>query len=173
MNCDIETEYRKLLLQNLKSLEIKEYDDKYQNQVMTLKINSFTELVDSENRSVELFSIAKKMTPSICDIYGGLHSKLWVVINNEKIYGFIGIIRDKISGFYLIPELRSSGIAIILLDKAETFCKSSGYTSIKADVVHYHHGAYKFYIKNGFEFTNEIIVKNGGKLVINWLEKTI
>lgn len=148
---------RTILLENVKHLELVEYEAKYQNQVMTLGIRILSDDVDEVNRVIELEYLSKAFKKNLYESYIlNTDRNLWVLKNYDMVYGYIAIVTYNssaiLNGLYIDPLFRGSktGLANRMLEKAEDFAKNKGCTVLNAEVAHYSKRAINFYEKNGF-----------------------
>ena len=80
---NIDEEYKKMLLKHIDQFEIKEYESKYQNQVMCLGIKTLADEVDEENRYVELKMLAETFSKNLKEEYKKAESKMWILVNGN------------------------------------------------------------------------------------------
>lgn len=151
---DLQQRFRDIVCQNLDKLEIKEYRDCFQNQVMTLGIKILSEEVDEENRFYELNYLANAFKENFSKRLNTKNGAAWVIINGNTIYGYIALtISDyqaKLEGLYLDPLLRKLGFGGKLLKVAIKHCVDKKVGLIFADVAFYNQQAISFYTKNSF-----------------------
>ena len=148
---NIDKEYRKIVENNLGDFQIEVLTEKYQNQVMTLGFRTLTEEVDEINRESELKHLADVFKTNIYEKYINDTNKLWVLTNENKVYGYISvrIVKDGacLTGFYIVPILRGLKFAEKLLNQTYEFARSKGCTKIIAETAYYSCRSIGFYNK--------------------------
>lgn len=169
--------HKELLLDNLDQFVIEPYEDKWQNQVMTLGLRILSDEVDEANREFELKILTICYKENLYKAFiENMDNTLFVLRNCDKIYGFIGVRTSKgianLNGFYLEQLLRGTGFAIKMLTDIETFCKYKHCSELHLDTAFYSKRSISFYEKHGFvRYKTETI--NSGKLEIYYYSKKL
>jgi len=160
---------RKFILENLDQFVLELYEDKYQNQVMTLGIKVLTDEVNEENRFYELNYLTKAFQINLYKRWSQNNSQAWILRNSDTIYGYIAVIihenEAKLEGLYLEPLVRGVGFAKKMLEKALEFCKEKNSHILRIEVASYNKNAIRFYEKNDFLY-NKTIKENDDMLEI-------
>lgn len=107
------------------------------------------------------FSLQKSAYPetdlnAVPEIYGGKREKFYVMEDNGRIIGTVGIKEDSkdtalLRRIFVDPQYRGKGCGAKLVDKAVGFCKESGYHSIN------------FRSTSAMQAANELCLKRGFK----------
>lgn len=145
----------KVVKRNVDSFTIEQFSRIYQNQVMILEAKSTLEDVDYNNINEGLNLVSNNFKDGIYDLYLFFPLRnMWVVKNNETIYGYIGVVVEYniavIHGIYLDKMLRGRGIADDLVEKAIEFSRVRGCNQMIIGVDKYHVRARAFFEKIGF-----------------------
>ena len=125
---------------------------------MILGIKLMLENTNNNNRQLILEDIPLCFSYNIHDFYcNDKNSKLWVLVNEGIVYGYIAVDIDEyegiLNGIYLDRLLRGSGLATEMLNKVKDFCKERNCKKIILEVPSYLPNGVKFYVNNGFEYS--------------------
>ncbi len=82
-------------------------------------------------------------------------SDVFVFVEAKKIYGFIGVVEGYVAGLFVDEEERSNGVGKALLDYAKR--KEN---TLSLAVYKKNEGAKKFFLREGFNITNEQLDEN-------------
>lgn len=143
----------------MNEMTIREYQDKDAKSVKEL----ITSILSKE------FSFAKGVYPeadldAIPRIYGGKREIFYVMEDEEKIVGTVGIKEDSkeaalLRRIFVDPSYRGKGCGARLLDKAIGFCKEAGYHRITFRSTGAMKAANELCLKRGFKEKDRLLLE--------------
>lgn len=152
-------------------LEIKEYENKYQNQVMVLSMKSLLESVDEDNREYELKYLVDALKDNLYQQWMvPPENHAWVLVDvDDVVYGFMAVRTwngvGLIQGIHVDVILRKRGWASRLLQETIDFCRSKNCFRLATASATYSEEVLEFYKKHDFKLTGRKW-ENDGKLQI-------